>query len=330
VTTLRYHEIDEWEEVLEREEAGNYEPGELQHEIKYGGEYSAKFILKQLLDEQRNLPRPCPGTVEPYDARYLRQLMNDEEKIFELIRIYNLPPASRDRHAYNVLKELDDSATLTFYRHRSHITKLFIGKQVLYINERRGRDLTERFQLAIHCHLPNTFSVSSKTSWEQQEIQRIALELRERQFENESKRLHTDWTPTYKIDSGIVIEPNTILRLPIHLYEKLVLQGIKFLLKAETKTQNTAGICMRIRELKDLRSLEERALEVVRLTTPGSDLDKIHNDTITLTVTRLGQQTHAVPFPRLTVDKGRYFQIQKEIRDIIRNASISRASSEEL
>jgi len=169
--------------------------------------------------------------------------------------------------------------------------------------------------------------VSSNTGWEQQEIQRIALELRERQFENESKGLHTDWIPTYKIDSGIVIEPNTTLRLPVHLYEKLILQGIKSLLKAETKTQNTTGICMRVRELRDLRTLEERALEVVRLTTRGSDLNEIHKDTITLTVTRLCQQTHTVPFPRLAVDKDRYLQIQKEIQDVIRNAQIQRNSS---
>jgi len=203
VTTLRYHETEEWEGILELEESGNYDSGKLKHEIQYAGEYIAKFILRHVLDEQRNLPRPCPESVEPYDARYLRQLMSDEEKLFELIRVHDLPPSSRDRHAYNVLKELDDSATLTFYRHRSHITQLFLGKQELYLNRRRGKELTERFQLAIHCNIPKTFSVSSNTSWEQQEIQRIALELRERQFENKSKGLHTDWIPTYKIDTRL-------------------------------------------------------------------------------------------------------------------------------
>jgi len=102
VTTLRYHETEEWEEIIELEESGSFEPGELKHEIQYAGEYIAKFILRHVLDEQRSLPRPCPGTVESYDARYLRQLMSDEEKLFELIRVYNLPPSSRDRHAYNV------------------------------------------------------------------------------------------------------------------------------------------------------------------------------------------------------------------------------------
>jgi len=93
VTTLRNHETDEWENITEWEETGNYDPGELRHEIQYSGETIAKFILKHLLDEQRNLPRPCPQPTELYDARYLRQLMSDEEKLFGILRVYNSAPS---------------------------------------------------------------------------------------------------------------------------------------------------------------------------------------------------------------------------------------------
>jgi len=258
--------------------------------------------------------------------------MSDEEKLSELLRVYNLPPSSRDRHAYNVLKELDDSATLTFYRHRSSINQLFLGTLRLCISKWRGEELTERLQLAINCHAPHTFSVSLNLSLKQQEIQRIALEIRERQADNEPEGLPTDWFPSYKIDSGIEIKPNHPLRLSVKYFKKLIQQGLRFLEKAETKTKNTSGISMKIREIENILNLEERALEQVRLKAPNSNPEQIRNDTATLVAIRLRREVHPVPFPipRLEINQESYFQVLERLRDIIRDAAVSGTSPEKL
>jgi len=87
---------------------------------------------------------------------------------------------------------------------------------------------------------------------------------------------------------------------------------------------------MKVRKIETILNLEERTLEQVRLKAPNSNPNQIRNDTATLVAIRLSREVHPVPFPRLKISQDSYFQILERLRDIIRDAAVSRTSPEKL
>jgi len=131
VDQLRRQESDNWRTVTEFEREANYQPGELRRDIEHAGLFNARSILHFVLEAMTLLPCPSPRISSTYDGRYLRELMSDDEKLFELHRIRLLPKSSAPRHCLDVLRELDNSATLTFYRHQAHLKSVLIGGKSL-------------------------------------------------------------------------------------------------------------------------------------------------------------------------------------------------------
>jgi len=103
--------------------------------------------------------------------------MSDEERLFEKYRLENLPPAPNRKQSLQILKELDDSATLTLYRLRNVVRQVYFRDQRLSISRRRGRELSNELQ-----YLVNKTPLKLITPWEKLEHGNIRT-LEERTFE---------------------------------------------------------------------------------------------------------------------------------------------------
>ena len=109
----------------------------------------ALLISTHMINELRRLPRPYQADNNSFDGRYLRELMSREEKLFELHRIYDLPPALFETQCLRILKKLDDSDTLTFYRCRNSVRRVWLNNKCLCVNKQRGRELTLELQYLV-------------------------------------------------------------------------------------------------------------------------------------------------------------------------------------
>jgi len=121
--------------------------------------------------------RPQIEREKIFDGRKVRHLMSDEERLFEKYRLENLPVAPNKRQSLQILKELDDSATLTLYRLRNVVKQVYFRDQRLSISRRRGRELSNELQ-----YLVNKTPLKLIASWEKLEHSSIRT-LEERTFE---------------------------------------------------------------------------------------------------------------------------------------------------
>jgi len=163
--------------VTEFEREAGYQKGELQQDIEHAGLFNARSVLSFILEEMNSSPRPFPQNDSMYNGRCLRELMSDEEKLFELHRLRKLPRTSETRHCFNVLRELDNSVTLAFHRNRPDIKLVRIGGKNLCIRRRNGEKLCEEMRRLPGTQGARTFAIKVTTVWQQREAQRRAIEL---------------------------------------------------------------------------------------------------------------------------------------------------------
>jgi len=317
IDQLRRQESDRWRMVTAYEQEAGYQKGDLRQDMEHAGLFNARSVLSFILEEVNSLPPLIPPDDDTYDGRYLRELMSNEEKLFELHRIQRLPRTSGRRFRLDVLRELDNSATLAFYRKRADIKRIQLGERSLWISKRNGEKLYSEMSRLIEAQAPRTFTVTVTTEWQRREVQRRAIELRNQSLNYKSTGVRYHLYPNYIIDSNLVLEHQEPLKLPTTHYEELIKQAAAFLSRVEGKTTCRPDVQIRVQDLRRRRTLEERAFEEYRRNTGGSDPNSGTEETAILVAMRLARDGHEIPFLRSDEALGRYSRIREQIQETL-------------
>jgi len=323
IDQLRRQESDGWRTITSFEREADYQEGELRRDIEHAGLFNVRSVLEYVLESICSLPRTSPQDGTTYNGKYLRELMSPEEKLFELHRIHNLPRISQRRHCLNVLRELDNSATLSFHRNRAGIKLVSMGDKSLCISRRKGKELSAKLDQLIQAQSAQTFSVRITTSWQQREIQRRVTELRNQSLQYQSTGRRYYLYPNYIIDSKLVLEPQQPLKLPTAPYEELIEQAAAFLSRVEGKITCRPDVQIRVQDLRKRRTLEERAFEQYLRNTGGGSPTSGAEETAILVAMRLTREGHEIPFLQPHAVLARSCQIRESLQETIRKAHVS-------
>jgi len=246
--------------------------------------------------------------------------MSNEEKLFELHRIQQLPRTSKRRYCLDILRELDNSATLAFYQNRADIKLVRIGERSLCISKKNGEKLCNEMSRLIGAQACQTFALRVTTVWRSREVRRRTGELRAQPLRHKTTGVRYHLCPNYVIDSKLVLEPQETLKLPTAHDEKLLEQAETLLDRVEKKTTCQPDGGMRVGTLIKQRTLEERAYEQYRLNSGQGKPDVIAEETAILVATRLSCEGHELPFLRPNEVLGKYHWIRERIQETLRKA----------
>jgi len=323
IDQLRRQESDGWRTITAFEREADYQERELRREIEHAGLFNARSVLEYVLESICSLPRTSPQDGTTYDGKYLRELMSPEEKLFELHRIRNLPRTWQRRYCLNVLRELDNSATLSFHRNRAGIKLVSMGGKSLCISRRKGKKLSVELDQLIRVQSAQTFSVRVTTGWQQREVQRRAMELRNQSLQYKSTGLRYHLYPSYIIDSNLALEPQQPLKLPTTPYEELMEQAAAFRSRVEGKTTCRPDVQIRVQDIRKRRNLEEKAFEQYRRNTGEDGPNSGTEETAILVARRLTREGHEIPFLQPHEILARSCQIRENLQETIRKAHVS-------